>query len=174
MAESESPDIIVINAIWAALEASSFFTAAVKPGNRIKETLQKSQGVRYEPDSKPVKQAGDMTEVDIDIGQFSMTSQMKTFGACVRTEEHRQIFIITITTDEMGVTNALRVKRTALNALRVSGPTLGIPKATLNVLDWEIASGNSNQVKTDLPSATGGQMRRRLTLNLAVRYRIQL
>lgn len=174
MAEAESPDLIILAAIWTALEASSFFATAIKPGNRIKETLQRSQGIRHNPDSKPVKQAGDLTEVDIDIGQFSLTSQMKVFGSCIRTEEHRQVFILTIITEETGVTDALHTKRTVLNALRASGRTLGIPKATLVILDWEIPSGNSNDIKVATPNSTGGQIRRKLTLNVAVRYRIQV
>lgn len=177
MAEAEAPEIILINAMWAALESYQPFLLAVKPGNRLKETLKRGQGVRYALDSKPSKQASDLSELDIDIGQFSMANMMRTFCADNRIEEHRQVFIFTITVNDTGVTKAAQVKRTILNALRNSTRNLGIPTATLNVVDWEIPTGGSNRPNKPGavdPQDTGDEIRRQLTMNIAVRYRLRI
>lgn len=169
------PDNIIISGIWSVLESDNDFITNVKPGNRLKQMLERGDNVRYKADSKPQKQDGDFGELDIDVGPMSMTVTQKTFCPNVRTEEHRQVFIFKITTRDTGVYSAFQLKGIVLNALRNSTRSLGISSPLLSIVDWEITSGGSNAPNDQAADSTktGGQVRRQLTMNISIRYRLR-
>lgn len=166
-----SPDLILLQAQWDLLEASDDFKGLVKVGNRIKENLKMGEGVRFNPESRPSKNTGDVPEVEIDIGSFTMKPVMETFGNCTRIEEHRQLFVYTITVDDLGVNTAFQVKAAMLSALRAGKANFGIPKSTLIVLSWDIPTAESNKDKPAFQ--TGGRERREIKVTIGVDYRLR-